>query len=389
MVRGMTLPSRALSRDERLDRLRLIRTDSVGPITFRQLLLRFETAGAALEALPHLARRGGRKGGLRPPSRSAVAAEVDRLEALGGGLVALGEPDYPPLLAEVEDAPPVLAYLGHPTLASRPCVAIVGARNASLNGRKLATQLARGLAEAGVAVASGLARGIDTAAHQGALDGASGDLAAPAGGTIAAQAGGLDVVYPPENDRLHARIAAAGLIVSEAPLGAQPTARHFPRRNRIISGLARAVLVVEAASRSGSLITARLAAEQGREVLAVPGSPLDPRAQGPNGLIRRGATLVQSVDDVLEAIVGPLGRRIGEPARDPFAEGPPPPVSEQEIDAAREVILAVLGPSPTPVDEVVRGCQLSAAVVLAALLELELAGRVERHPGNRVCRIDY
>ncbi len=385
----MTPPARELSRDERLDRLRLIRTDSVGPITFRDLMRRYGDAASALAALPLLAQRGGRKSALKPPSRAAIAAEADRLATLGGGFVALGEPDYPPLLAAIEDAPPVLAHLGHLHLAHRPTVAMVGARNASLNGRKLATTLARGLAEAGITVVSGLARGIDTAAHQGALDGTTTDLAGPAGGTIAAQAGGIDVVYPPENADLHGRIAAAGLLVSEVPLGMQPTARHFPRRNRIISGLARAVVVVEAARRSGSLITARLAADQGREVLAIPGSPLDPRAQGANGLIRQGATLVQTVRDVLEAITGSAGPTVGEPARDPFADGPTTPVSDDEIDRARERIWQGLNATPTPVDEVVRGCQLSAAVVLAALLELELAGRVERHPGNRVSRIDY
>jgi DNA processing protein len=385
----MTRPLRELDREERLDRLRLIRTDTVGPVAFRELLARFGSAGAALQALPDLARRGGRRGTLRPPGREAVAREVARLEAGGGRLIALGEPDYPPLLATVDDAPPVLSVLGHPALAARPTVAIVGARNASLNGRKLAGTLARGLAAAGVAVASGLARGVDTAAHIGALEGVGSRPGLPAGGTIGVQAGGIDVVYPPENAELHGRIAAAGLILSECPLGTQPTARHFPRRNRIISGLARAVVVVEASARSGSLITARLAADQGREVLAVPGSPLDPRAQGPNGLIRAGATLVQTVDDVLEAIAGPLGVAMAEPAHDPFAGEAPPPVSEADVDAARERIAEALSADPTPVDEVVRGCQLSAAVVLAALLELELAGRIERHPGHRVSRTDY
>ncbi|MFM2130131.1 MAG: hypothetical protein RL477_1677, partial [Pseudomonadota bacterium] len=258
--------TRPLNDGERLDRLRLIRSEHVGPVTFRQLLARFGSAGAALEALPDLARRGGLRRIIKVCPRTAAEREIGELDRAGGRLIALGEADYPAPLAAVADAPAVLSVLGHPHLLARPTVAVVGARNASANGIRFAEKLARDLGRADFVVASGLARGLDAAAHRGAL----------AGGTVAVMAGGVVVIYPRENERLYRDIAAQGALISEQPWGQQPTARHFPHRNRVVSGLALAVVVVEATLRSGSLITARLAGEQGREVLAVPGSPMDP-----------------------------------------------------------------------------------------------------------------
>lgn len=362
---------RSLSPAERLDWLRLIRSENVGPITFRRLLDRFGSASEALRALPDLAKRGGRSKAMRPYPKADAARELEAIHRFGAHLLALGEPGYPALLAEVEDAPPLLLALGNPHLFDRPAVAIVGARNASTNGRNFARRLAVDLAERhGFLVVSGLARGIDTAVHDGALN----------GGTCAVVAGGLDVVYPPENDRLHAAIAAQGLIVSEQPLGTEPQARHFPRRNRIISGIARGVVVVEANQRSGSLITARLAGDQGREVFAVPGSPLDPRCAGTNSLLKDGAHLVENADDIAAVL---KVREAWEPAADsPFT--PPPGPLPDPSDSDRESVVLCLSANPVSVDEVIRQCQLSAPVVAMILLELELAGRLERHPGNRV-----
>ncbi len=368
--------------EERLARLRLLRSEHVGPATFRQLIARSGSAAAALRALPELARRGGRHR-LRIATPGEAEAELAAVAAAGGRLLWLGEADYPAALAALDDAPPVLTVAGAAALLARPAVALVGARNASGNGRRMAELLARGLAEAGLTVVSGLARGIDTAAHQGALAAAGG------GSTIAVLAGGLDRPYPPENLPLCRRIAEAGLLLAEMPPGTVPQARHFPRRNRLISGLSLAVVVVEAAERSGSLITARLAGEQGREVLAVPGSPLDPRAQGANRLIREGALLVQSVEDILEALgqlPSPRPRRpvVSPPATAPaqgFEDGADP------TDDYRRRLLELLSPTPLSVDEAIRQCQFSASVVQTLLLELELAGRIERHAGNRISLI--
>lgn len=261
---------RSLSHQERLDWLRLIRSENVGPITFKQLLRQFGSAKLALERLPDLARRGGRRKPIRVPTITEVRDEAGKLESLGGCLLCSCEPDYPIPLAAIDDAPPVLSLLGHPHLLARPAVAVVGARNASINGRKLARDVSAGLAEAGYLVVSGMARGIDTAAHEAALS----------GGTAAVVAGGVDIVYPEENRSLYENICQNGVVLAEQPLGTEPQARHFPRRNRIVSGVSLGILVVEAAPRSGSLITARFALEQGREVFAVPGSPLDPREKG-------------------------------------------------------------------------------------------------------------
>jgi DNA processing protein len=275
--------TRELSSAERLAWLRLIRSENIGPVNFRRLLARFGTAEAAIAALPDLVRRGGRSRPIKLYPREAAESELSALETLGGRLIAVIEPDYPPALAALEDAPPVISALGDLGLLQRKSVAVVGARNASANGRRLARDLAAGLGTAGFVVTSGMARGIDAAAHVGALE----------TGTVAVVAGGLDVVYPPENEALYGEILARGLLVSEMPPATVPQAGHFPRRNRLISGMSLGVLVVEAARRSGSLITARYALEQGREVLAVPGSPLDPRARGCNDLLRQGAVLVE------------------------------------------------------------------------------------------------
>lgn len=325
-----------------------------------------------MRALPELAARGGRAKPLRIASRAEAERELTACARIGARIIAACEPAFPPALAAIDDCPPLLTVLGHPHLLERPTVAIVGARNASLNGRKLAGMVARGLGSAGCTVVSGLARGIDTAAHEASL----------ASGTVAVVAGGVDVAYPEENRALQALIGEQGAIIAEMPVGTHPQARHFPRRNRIISGLSLGVLVVEAALRSGSLITARMAADQGREVFAMPGSPLDPRCHGTNALIRDGAHLTESADDILRALAG------RPPLAEPPAQGNPrPPPSrpdEAEMAQARRLVLECLGPTPVQVDELIRGCQLSAAVVQTVILELELAGRLTRQPGNQV-----
>jgi DNA processing protein len=371
------MTSRQLNPSERLDWLRLIRTENVGPVTFFQLLRRFGSAAAALEALPALANRGGRRAKLALFPRAAAERELAGLDKAGASLLAWGEPDYPPALAAIDDAPPLLAVRGNAALLGRRAIAVVGARNASANGRRLARDLASELGRHRLAVASGLARGIDAAAHLGALP----------TGTIAVLAGGIDIVYPPENQELYEAIVAQGAVVAEPALGTVPQARHFPRRNRIISGLSLGIVVVEAAARSGSLITARFALDQGREVFAVPGSPLDPRCRGTNDLIRNGATLTESVDDVLAqlpaGIAGPAGHFVAAPATPSWAPAPPAGGGEAR-DSAQAQIVERLGPTPVAVDELVRQCHVSPATVVTILLELELAGRLERHPGNQV-----
>ncbi|MFY8096095.1 MAG: DNA-processing protein DprA [Niveispirillum sp.] len=378
----MQSPITAPSPAERIDRVRLIRAENVGPVTFMRLMERFGTATAALAALPDLARRGGRTAPLRVPGKAEVEREAAALERMGGRWLFRGEAAYPEPLAAVDDAPPVLTLLGFPALLSRPCIGIVGARNASIVGRKMAEKLGRDLAEAGFTVVSGLARGIDTAAHQGALAGG-----AMGGGTVAVVAGGVDIVYPPENEGLYRDIAQRGAVLAESPLGTEPQARHFPRRNRLISGLSLGVVVVEAAVKSGSLITARFAGEQGRDVFAVPGSPLDPRAQGCNRLIKEGAGLVETADDIINHLQGALRRPLSEPSGSLFRPTTPAQEDEAELEKARRQVAESLSPSPVLIDEVVRGCQLSAGVVMTVLLELELAGRLQRHPGGQVSLI--
>jgi DNA processing protein len=354
---------------QRIDWLRLIRSDNVGPRTFRSLINHCGSARAALERLPDLARRGGAARAGRIYSEDDARAELAASRRMGVNLVAPGEHGYPPRLATLDDAPPLLGARGSRDVLMRPMIAIVGSRNASGAGLKFAGTLARDLGEAGFVIASGLARGIDQAAHRASLD----------GGTLAVLAGGHDRIYPSEHEDLLATIIeTGGVAISEMPLGHVPRARDFPRRNRLISGVALGVVVVEAAHRSGSLITARIAAEQGREVFAVPGSPLDPRAAGTNDLIKQGATLTTEASDVVNAVEPIMGRPIE--LREPDDE---PLVSEPEAgDRAR--IVNLLGPSPVLLDDLIRMADTSPAIVRTVLLELELAGRLERHGGGLV-----
>jgi DNA processing protein len=438
-----------LSDPERADRLRLARTFSVGPITFRRLLERFHSATEALRALPDLARQSG-AAILRPPSRAQAEDEIAALDRFGGQFLALGDSFYPEALAAIEDAPPLLALRGEPSLLVRTSIGVVGARNASAGGRRLAEELSRDLGAAGLVVVSGLARGIDAAAHHGALG----------SGTVAVFAGGLDQVYPPEHEGLAQSILDhGGALISEMPLGTEPQARHFPRRNRLVSGLSRGVLVIEAALRSGSLTTARFALEQGRDVMAVPGSPLDPRCRGSNHLLREGAGLVETAADALlhlgldptsashsisvpaplsapsplppkaldrqletpaqtvsirdqsvpksasPPLSGPSGSPPGDASQSPLSDPailPQQLIKENRASLGASVgsrpagkgsaepaepplkLAELLGSAPVSVDELVRRCQMSPPAVRAALLELELAGRLERHPGDRV-----
>ncbi len=363
-----------------LSHLRLIRTETVGSASYKRLMLRFGTPAAALDAIPSLARNSG---GSVPkiPSPQAVADELGAVAGLGGRFLLLGTPDYPPLLAQLPDAPPALAVLGNPEVLRRRSVAVVGSRNASANGMRLAEALAAELGAAGLVTVSGLARGIDGAAHRGALH---------VGPTVACIAGGLDQPYPPEHADLQAQIAGKGAVVAEAPFGTVPQSRHFPRRNRIIAGLSLGCVVIEAAPRSGSLITADLALSYGRELFAVPGSPLDPRCRGSNHLLRlRHAHLTENAGDVLAELpehlpaLGPSG----------FAEGgggwgANAPEAWSELDCVRGELLGLLGPAPVAVDDLLRRCQFSASAVLAVLTELELGGRIESLPGNQVSLLE-
>ena len=364
-----------LAPDERPDRLRLIRSENVVPRTFRTLLDHCGSARAALAALPDLARRGGAARPVRICGREEAAAELAAAARMGVAFVALGEDDYPAQLATIDDAPPLLAVRGKLAVLNQPMVAMVGSRNASAAGVKFAEQLARDLGAAGLVVVSGLARGIDAAAHRASV----------ATGTVAALAGGHDHVYPPEHVPLVEALIQNGAAVSEMPFGYEPRGRDFPRRNRLISGLAHGVIVVEAAQKSGSLITGRMALEQNREVFAVPGSPLDPRAAGTNALIKQGAVMVTEAEDVLAVLRPIVGRRSHQAFEEPpmsDGHGPTPP-SEPSPDA-RARILALLGPTPVTIDDLIRLSGASATMVQATLLELELAGRLKRQQGGRV-----
>ena len=354
--------------EDRIARLQLIRTPNIGPVSYRQLLRRFGDPVAAIAALPDLARQGG--GAIKIWPRAEAERELGEAARRGARHLFLGLPDYPALLAELETAPPAVILAGNAALLDRPAVAMVGARNASAAACRFARDLAAALGNEAVTIVSGLARGIDTAAHGGSI----------ASGTVAVIASGLDIGYPPENAGLQQRIAEEGLLISEQPFGREPLARHFPARNRIIAGLALGTVVVEAAPKSGSLITARIAAEAGREVMAVPGSPLDQRAQGCNLLIREGATLIQSAADVLEAI-RPIDPRLRQ-QREPW-QGLPPAAADAAT-ADRDRIAMLLGPVPVAVDELIRQSALAPAIVQLVLLELELGGRLERHAGGRV-----
>ncbi len=359
----MTAPS------DHIARLRLIRSDNIGPVTYFQLLARFGSAQAALDAIPDLAARGGGRAPKLAP-RAQIEREIEQVARLGARHLFLGYGLYPPLLAELETAPPALIVKGDLNLLDKFSVAVVGARNASAAACRYARQLAQNLGTGGTVVVSGLAKGVDSAAHDGALD----------TGTIAVVAGGIDVVYPPENEERQRAIGERGVLIAELPPGAEPRARHFPSRNRIIAGLTHGTVVVEAAPGSGSLITARFAAEFGREVMAVPGSPLDPRAQGCNLLIREGATLIQTADDVLEAI-SPLRVR---PFRQRELDYVAPAASADADDDDRRAIAGMLSATAVPIDELIRQSAMAPATVHTVLLELELAGRLERHAGGKV-----
>jgi DNA processing protein len=361
-----SITSPHLTEAERFDRLRLIRSDNVGPRTFRSLMNHFGSARAALERLPDLARRGGAARAGRICTEDDARDEIAGCERIGVSLLAPDEPGYPPRLATLDDAPPLLGVRGSIEALMRPMIAIVGSRNASGAGLKFAGMLARDLSEAGFVIASGLARGIDQAAHRTSLN----------GGTVAMLAGGHDRIYPPEHQDLLAALLPAGAAISEMPLGHAPRARDFPRRNRLISGAALGVVVVEAAHRSGSLITARIAAEQGREVFAVPGSPLDPRAAGANDLIKQGATLITEAADVINA-VGPIMERPIE-----LREHDDDPLDFEPDASERTRIIGLLGPTPVSLDDLIRMADAPAATVRVILLELELAGRLERHGGG-------
>jgi DNA processing protein len=361
-----------LTDEQRLDWLRLIRSENVGPRTFRALVNHFGGARAALERLPDLARRGGASGPARICPREEAERELAAAAAGGIAFVALGEPDYPARLPMIDDAPPLLAVRGNQAALGQPMVAMVGSRNASAAGLKFTERLARGLGDAGFVVVSGLARGIDAAAHRASL----------ATGTVAVLAGGHDRVYPPEHVDLLEALLEHGAAVSEMPLGWEPRGRDFPRRNRLISGLSLGVVIVEAARRSGSLITARMALEQGREVFAVPGSPLDPRAEGTNGLLKQGAVLVTEVADILDVLRPILGRHVDLPVEEPAAADTAPP--QEPAPDERMRIVGLLGPTPVAIDDLIRLSGSSPAIVRTVLLELELAGRLERHGGGLV-----
>lgn len=380
-----------ISDEERLSRLQLVQSDNIGPATYHQLLEIYGSAAEAITALPDLASGVARGRRVRLYSRDHVLRDVERTHACGGQIVTHGEPGFPQLLAQTANPPPVLFVAGNIELLQQSTCAIVGSRNSSANGKRFARDVAKGLGQSGWKIASGLARGIDTAAHEASLD----------QGTIAVVATGLDVIYPPENADLHAQIASHGCVVSEMPPGTQPRAELFPRRNRIIAGLAAGVVVIEAAMRSGSLITARLANEIGRDVFAVPGSPFDPRSEGTNKLIQDGAMLVTSPRDVLDVLErGHLyspDTAQDDHTRLPAVSGTNETGIENEQcagidrrndlmvdDAHRQIVLDLLGPDPVEVDVVVREPGLPPRLVQMVIMELDLTGRLERHPGQRV-----
>jgi DNA processing protein len=384
-----------------LAHLRLIRSEGIGPVGYRRLLARFGTADEALLQLPELAKR--HKRALKACPIAQAEAEITALTKAGGRMIALHDADYPALLASLPDAPPIISLFGRAELLHKPILAMVGARNATLNGRRFTEKMARELGEHNYVIASGLARGIDTAAHIGSRE----------TGTIAVLAGGVDYIYPPDNKELYHKIAVEGVIISEMPWGIIPTNQHFPRRNRLIAGLAQATILVEAAVKSGSLITARLALEQGREVFAIPGSPLDPRHAGPNHLIKNGqAQLIDCTQDVLDNM-NMLGQRTLKPAQsdlfslsdnnmlyDDFD------ILDQDIELSHQdthvpsdtpqsatahspidMILSILSPSPISTDHIIQSSGLSAEQVLSSLLELELSGKLQRQSGNMVALI--
>lgn len=377
----------SLSDEERLARIRLARSENIGPRTYFQLLQLFGSGLKAITQVPDMSLRGGRKKPITLSPHASALQEYERVKESGGEILIYGEDCYPQRLRHIPDPPPVLTILGKRELLYQDSVALVGARNASANGCRMAERLARELGKEGYITASGLARGIDTAVHHASLN----------TGTIAVIAGGVDHIYPKENTALYHAIKEHGVIVSEAPLGSTPRAEHFPRRNRIISGLSLGTIVVEATERSGSLITARLAGEQGRDVMAVPGSPMDPRASGPNRLIKQGATLIQSIEDVLTAIsqhTQSYHPQQGLFEHDSLFDDTAPENTTTEIQSTppqpdeREAVISLLNTQPLPLDELIRTSGMAVSAIQAILLELELAGRVERLPGNKIALLE-
>lgn len=365
-----------LNRIEKLARLRLIRSENVGPVTFFKLLDRFKSGVSALEALPELAKNGGRSARLKVCPQALAEDEIAAAEGADTQMIHWGEPNYPPLLGHIDDPPPILFVRGHTRFLTKRAVGFVGSRNASINGRRFAKTTAKAIGAAGYMIVSGMARGIDAAAHEGALD----------TGTLAVLGGGVDVIYPREHATLYADLVDRGAVCSEVPLGITPQARHFPKRNRIISGIARGVVVLEAGARSGSLITARMALEQGREVFAVPGPPHDPRVKGANALIRQGAQLTEDASDVIETLGGMSSHSLCERRKSDY-DSVAAPVTDTELNRIRSHITSALDYGPTDVDSIIRDMDGEAAAVATVLLELELAGRLERHSGNRVSLI--
>jgi DNA processing protein len=361
-----------LADEQRIDWLRLIRSQNVGPRTFRALINHYGGARAALDALPALARRGGGNATPQIYSRAEAEREIEAARKLGAAFIAIGEADYPQRLAAIDDAPPLIAIRGNFGVLTMPLVAIVGSRNASAAGIKMTQRLTQGVSDAGFGIVSGLARGIDAAAHRASLE----------SGTVAVLAGGQDRVYPAEHIDLLEDILPSGVALTEMPFGWEPRGRDFPRRNRLISGLSLGVVIIEAAKRSGSLITARLALEQGREVFAVPGSPLDPRAEGTNGLIKQGATPVTETADIVSVLQPILGLELPAREPEPVDDEGPPDLEPAPDERAR--IVALLSPTPVLIDDLIRLSKTSPRVVRMVLLELEIAGRLDRHGGGLV-----
>ncbi len=377
---GETKSGIALTEKQKLSWLRLIRSDNIGPVTFRDLINHFGSAEAALDALPDLSRRGGAARSPRIATLAQAEREMETATRFGARFVGIGEPDYPPALREIDGAPPLIAMKGSSATVIRPSLGIVGSRNASINGAKFAAMLARQCGQAVYTIASGLARGIDAAAHAASLS----------TGTVAMLAGGLDKPYPPENFRLLDDIYAnGGATISEMPFGWEPRARDFPRRNRLIAGVSLGVLIVEAAERSGSLITARLAGDFGRLVFAVPGSPLDSRCHGTNRLIKDGATLVTEAADILDALSPMMEPRLDlqHVVREGTGDQPISQTGDRAGDKERAILAEALGPSPVETDDIIRHTGLPAATVYLLLLELDIAGKLNRHSGGRISMI--
>ena len=363
-----------LTETEKLAWLQLFRSENIGPITFYRLVEYYGGAENALKALPELAKRGGRKKPLIAAKYETIEREYDALMNFGGRIITAACPEYPLALSAIDDAPPVISVIGDVSLMHKSCIGIVGARNASINGKKFTARLAEDLGKRKQVIVSGLARGIDTAAHQGALS----------SGTIAVIAGGINVIYPEENTGLYEQIKEQGLIIAESPFDQKPFAQSFPKRNRIVSGLSKGVVVVEATKRSGSLITARMAGEQGRDIYAIPGHPMDPRAAGPNHLIREGATLVRSCEDIMEGMMDFSGNAMREPYPPFIPLHPSVDIVADPPENAHDEIMDKLSFTPISVDVLLRSCHFNISVLQTVLLDLELAGRIKRLPGNRI-----